>query len=438
MAEPRDLPKVDVLANSPELAAFSQSVRTAAARQAVDTARREILEGRDVDVSNLGGSAASIALKLSSGTLPIVINMSGVVLHTGLGRARLASSVADAIREAAEDHCAVEFDLQSGNRGDRQTHVRDLLCHLTGAEDAMVVNNAAAALVLVLRALAFEKDVLLSRGQMVEIGGSFRVPDIVRESGCRLVEVGTTNRTHLSDYRVGQNTGTILVCHRSNFEVVGFVSEPTVEELARLGVSVVDDMGTGCFVDLSRFGLAKTKTMADSIRAGAHVAIGSGDKLLGGPQAGLIVGSRELIQVVRQHPLARAVRVDKLTLAGLRATLALYAEGREIEIPTLKYLARTPDEVRTLAEDLARSIGKHATVESSVCEIGGGSGPGTEVPSYRVGIQTSDPDDLALRLRLSSPGVIGRIERNTFWLDPRTAESQEVDKTGLIVRECLR
>lgn len=429
---------MDVLANSPLLEHFSASVRTAAAKRAVEELRIHMLAGKDVDLSRATEIAVSVASELSSPAIHRAINMSGVVLHTGLGRSRLAPAVAEAIRAAAEDHCSVEFDLDTGGRGDRQLHVREMLCHLTGAEDAMVVNNAAAALVLSLRALACEKEVLLSRGQMVEIGGSFRVPDIVRESGCRLVEVGTTNRTHLKDYKVGPQTGAILICHRSNFEVVGFVSEPTLAELAGLGVPVVDDMGTGCLVNLQKFGLTPTKTMSDSIRDGASLAIGSGDKLLGGPQAGIVVGKRELVQQIKGHPLARAVRVDKLTLAGLRATLALYTSGRELEIPTIKYLARSLEEVKLLAEALAGAIGSRARVEPSVCEIGGGSGPGTEVPSYRVGIEVSSPDDFARMLRQSTPAVIGRIEKGTFWLDPRTAEPQEVDKTAILVRECLR
>jgi len=437
MAEPRDLPKVDVLASAPELEGFSPQVRIEAARRAVDSIRQEILSGKDADLSTAPTRAVRLALELAAGPIPPIINMSGIVLHTGLGRARMAPSVADAIRDAAVAHYPVEFDLEIGQRGDRQSLVRDLLCRLTGAEDALVVNNAAAAIVLSLRALAGDREVLLSRGQMVEIGGSFRVPDIVRESGCRLVEVGTTNRTHLRDYAVGPGTGAILVCHRSNFEVVGFVAEPSIEELARLGFPVVDDMGTGCFVNLERFGLAKTKTMADSIKAGAHLAIGSGDKLLGGPQAGLIVGRSELVQRIKSHPLARAMRADKLALAGLRATLSLYANGQELEIPTLKYLSRSPTEVEQLAKVLADAIGPKASVEPSVCEIGGGSGPGTEVPSYRVGIATDNPDQIARMLRISTPAIVGRIEKGTFWLDPRTAETQEVDKTGPIVRECL-
>lgn len=413
-------------------------MRTAAARWAIDAMRAEMQADRVVDTSGAGALAASYARSLTKDRLDPAVNLSGVILHTGLGRARLAPSVAEAIRSAAEDHCALEFDLESGTRGDRQEIVRDILCHLTGAEDAFVVNNAAAAVVLTLRALAFDREVLLSRGQMVEIGGSFRVPDIVKESGCRLVEIGTTNRTHLRDYRVGKETGAILVCHRSNFEIVGFVTEPSIGDLAGLGVPLVDDMGTGCLVDLSTFGLAKTKTLADSIREGAHVAIGSGDKLLGGPQAGLIVGRRELIGQIKAQPLARALRIDKLTLSGLRATLALYASGRASEIPTIRYLSRPIEEVRELADRLSEGIGASAFVEPSKCEIGGGSGVGAEISSFRVGVRTPNPEKLAQKLRLSHPAIIGRIEQGVFWMDPRTAETQEVDKTVAIVRECLR
>jgi L-seryl-tRNA(Ser) seleniumtransferase len=420
------------------LAAYSLEIRVAASQRAIAQLRKHILAKEEVDLGSASEMALEIARHLTVGTLPAAINMSGVILHTGLGRARLATSVAEAIREAAADACAVELDLDTGGRGDRQSLVRDMLCHLTGAEDALVVNNAAGALVLSLRALAFGKDVLLSRGQMVEIGGSFRVPDIVKESGCRLVEVGTTNRTHLKDYRVNAETGAILVCHRSNFDVVGFVTEPSIEELCGLGVPVVDDMGTGCLANLERFGLPKAKTLADSVSAGTHLAIGSGDKLLGGPQAGLIVGRRELVSSIRSHPMARAFRVDKLTLAGLRATLALYVTGRELEIPTIRYLARTLEEVKSLADSLARGIGKDTRVEASHCEFGGGSGPGMAMPSYRVGIESRNPEVLAHCLRMAKPAVIGRIEKGTFWLDPRTAETQEVDKAISIVRECLR
>jgi L-seryl-tRNA(Ser) seleniumtransferase len=437
MAELRDLPKVDQLARDPALSAFPERLRVEAARRAVDEMRQSLLEGNQVDIEASAELAGTYAQKMTEGTLRSAINMSGVILHTGLGRARLAPSVAEEIARVAVGHSYLELDDESGLRGNRQDHVRDLLISLTGAEEAMVVNNAAAALVLALRTLAEGRDVLLSRGQMVEIGGSFRVPEIVKQSGCRLVEVGCTNKTHLSDYAISSDTGAILVCHRSNFEIVGFTSEPTLGELKTLGAPVVDDMGTGCMVDLSRFGLPKTKTLADSIRQGADVAIGSGDKLLGGPQAGLIVGKQEIIEQMRMHPLARALRVDKLTIAGLAATLRLYASGEELAIPTMRYLARTQADVRGLAEGMAQAIGSAAFTEESECEIGGGSGPGMVVPSCRVGIRTAEPTVLAQRLRVSMPGVIGRIERNIYWLDPRTADNEEVSIVTELVKSCL-
>lgn len=437
MPELRDLPKVDDLARDPALSVFPVRLRVEAARRAVDQLRQSLLQGDAVNLSDTVGLAVTHAQEMSASTLRSAINMSGVILHTGLGRARLAPAVAEEIARVAGEHSYLEFDDESGQRGDRQDHLRDLLVSLTGAEDAMVVNNAAAALVLTLRTLAEGREVLLSRGQMVEIGGSFRVPEIVKQSGCRLIEVGCTNKTHLSDYTVRAETGAILVCHRSNFEIIGFTSEPTVADLKALGVPVVDDMGTGCLVDLAQFGLPSTKTMRDSIAQGADIAIGSGDKLLGGPQAGIIVGKRDLIAQMRKHPLARALRVDKLAVAGLSATLRLYANGQELEIPTLRYLARSQAEVRGLAERLAASVGPSAFVEDGECEFGGGSGPGMAVPSSRVGIRGQEPSALAKKLRVSTPGVVGRIEHDTYWLDPRTAEDDEISIVAELVKSCL-
>jgi L-seryl-tRNA(Ser) seleniumtransferase len=428
---------VDDLARDPSLSSFSREVRVAAARLTVDRLRSNILAGKPQDLQEAQSICAAIASALLGSDFRAAINMSGVILHTGLGRARLASAVVQEIVEIASNHGYLELDVESGNRGDRQNHVRSMLKLLTGAEDALVVNNAAAAVVLTLRALASRKEVLLSRGQMVEIGGSFRVPDVAKQSGCKLVEVGTTNRTYLSDYAVGPSTAAILVCHRSNFEIVGFTTEPSLKELASLQVPVVDDMGTGCMVDLSKYGLPKLKTLADSVSQGASVAIGSGDKLLGGPQAGIIVGQSKYIQKLKAHPLARAMRIDKLDLAALAATLRLYLSGRELEIPTIKYLAKSVEFVRKDAERLASLIERQAIVEESVCEFGGGSGPGMTVPSYRVGLQVSNPDAFGRKLRQSYPGVHGRIERGVYWLDPRTAEPDEVDRTASIVRECL-
>jgi len=428
VAERRNLPSITSLSQHPELGQWPEAIRVEAARRAVREARDTWKPGDNLVKDSILKGAIKSARTLSGRSMKSTINMSGVILHTGLGRARLPSAAVERVQEMIAGHCDLEIDLETGTRGDRQEHVRDLLTFLTGAEDALVVNNAAAALVLVLRSLAFEKDVLLSRGQMVEIGGSFRVPDIVKQSGCNLVEVGTTNRTHLSDYQaeLSERTGAILVCHRSNFEIVGFTAEPSLAELSRLGCPVVDDMGTGCLVDLSQFGLPKTKTMSDSIQAGADLSIGSGDKLLGGPQAGVIVGKTELIELVKRHPMARAMRVDKMTLAALEATLGLYAEGKLLEIPTLRYLSRTVDEVKQQAMHFASQIGSGAIVEASTSELGGGSGVGFSLATYRVGLPSSDAEKLAYALRTGTPAIIGRVEKNRVWLDMRCVEDGEL------------
>jgi L-seryl-tRNA(Ser) seleniumtransferase len=367
---------------------------------------------------------------LASSTLEPVINMSGVILHTGLGRARLATAAAQRAQEIAGAHATLEFDLDDGRRGDRQEHVRSLLCELTGAEDAFVVNNAAAALLICLRALAEGKPALLSRGEMVEIGGSFRVPDIVRESGCVLTEIGTTNRTNIEDYRRSLvDGGVILRCHTSNYQVVGFTSAPSMSDLASLatewGVPFIHDQGTGCIVDTATFGIDHLPTIADSVASGAHVTICSGDKLLGGPQAGIIVGNSSLLQKARAHPMARAVRIDKMTLAALESTLRLYVSGSEMDIPTLRYMAIGSDQLRSRCERLADSC--RCVVEEGTTELGGGSAPGTGLPTWRIGIDSESPDSLARELRAGRPHILGRIERDRVWLDPRTVDEDEME-----------
>lgn len=432
MTDLRKLPKVDQLASSPELQGYSQKVRVHAARAAVDHLRREIQSGNGASLLPPAQLAAELAAGMASPSLRPAINLSGVILHTGLGRARLAESVAAHVAAVAASHAAVELDLDSGRRGDRQDHVRDLLCELTGAEDALVVNNAAAGVVLTLTALCSGLDVVLSRGQMVEIGGSFRMPDIVRHSGCNLVEVGCTNKTRLSDYEevVNDLTGAVLRCHPSNFKIVGFTAEPSLEELAELckrwDTFLIDDQGSGSLLDLERFGLPSHPTLPGSIAGGASVAIASGDKLLGGPQAGLIVGKKELISTIKKHPLARCVRIDKLTLAALEATIRLYAEGREEEIPTVRYLSRPLGEIDRMARALKRAYAGVARVEDGLTEVGGGSAPGTGLPTRRVGLWSDDAEALAHQLRLSDPAIVGRIEGGCVWLDPRTLEPSEL------------
>ena len=329
-----------------------------AAKHAIVTFRRAILAGRPIPDA-IEDVAFNWALAAERNSVQPVINASGVVLHTGLGRARLADAAVLAIGEAAAHHATVEFDLVSGARGDRQDHVRDLICEFTGAPDALVVNNCASTVLLSLAALGFGKSVILSRGQMVEIGGAPRMPDVVRQSGAQLVEVGCTNKTHLRDYEeaIDASTAVILRCHPSNFRVTGFTEEPTLPELAALarskGVKLIDDVGSGCLVDTTRFGLPHEPRFGDAVRQGADLELSSGDKMLGGPQAGLIIGSPEAIKLLREHPIARAVRIDKLTLAGLAATLKLYREGRELEIPTLRALSEPLESVRLKAERLA-------------------------------------------------------------------------------------
>ncbi|MCB8933478.1 MAG: L-seryl-tRNA(Sec) selenium transferase [Fimbriimonadaceae bacterium] len=432
----RSLPKVDVLAQHPALSSYAPALRAESARKAIAWARTELKAGREVAREAIEARAEAEAGRAAQASLRPVINASGVILHTGLGRARLAAEAVEQIRAASASHAAVEFDLAEGTRGDRQAHVETMLCSLTGAEAAHVVNNAAAAVFLSLASVASGREVVLSRGQMVEIGGSFRMPDIVRNSGCRLVEVGCTNKTRLSDYReaLGEETGAILRCHPSNFRIVGFVEEPSLGELVALAdeaaVPLIDDMGSGCLVDTRPYGLPHQPTLQEAVGSKAHLVTASGDKLLGGPQAGLILGRREWVERARRHPLARAVRVDKLTLAGLEATLRLYQQGRQQEIPTLRSLARPLDEVRRAARRLARAYPGATQVSEGLTEVGGGCAPGIGVPTVRVGLRCQDPVLLAKTLREANPPIVARIEDGLVWLDPRTLDDDEVRLAG--------
>lgn len=431
MADLRRIPSTDRLMRDPGLASYPLATRSAAARAAIARIRDD---GLDPDLAPL--LAAEEAARLSGPNLGRVINLSGVVLHTGLGRARLAPRAVDAVRSVAEGHANVEFDLDTGRRGDRQAHVRDLLCRLSGAESALVVNNCAAATVLTLAALCGGREVVLSRGQMVEIGGSFRLPEIVLQSGCRLVEVGCTNRTSPRDYQraITEETAALLRCHPSNYRIIGFTNEVSSCELAALaheaGVLMIDDVGSGCFVDTTVYGLAKEPTVPESIAAGSDVVLCSGDKLLGGPQAGIILGKSRFIDVIAAHPLARAFRIDKLTLAGLEATLGLYVEGREKEVPVWKYLARSPAEIRALARRLR--VNERAEIVPSVSEVGGGSLPGQSLPTYVLAVP-GEVEQLLSGLRQWPTPIIGRIEDGRVLLDPRTLELSEVGP----VREAL-
>jgi L-seryl-tRNA(Ser) seleniumtransferase len=364
-------------------------------------------------------------------SLRAVINATGVILHTNLGRAPLADVAVEAIRDIAHGYTNLEYDLASGARGSRYTHCVGLLRELTGAEDAIVVNNCAAALVLSLSALARGRQVIVSRGELVEIGGSFRVPDIMARSGAELLEVGTTNRTHVDDYvrAVSQRAGAIAKIHRSNFSQAGFVSDVDVKALAPIaaehGLPIVHDLGSGLMIDLSQFGLSGEPTARAALDAGATIVLMSGDKLLGGPQAGIVLGSRNAIARLRQDSLSRAVRVDKLTIAALTATLELYRDPDTAvrEIPTLAMIAASEDRVRERCVLMREALGKRgvdAEVTESVATVGAGAFPTHGIPSSCVKFASRDANDVQSQLREANRPVIGRIADGSFGLDLRS------------------
>jgi L-seryl-tRNA(Ser) seleniumtransferase len=364
-------------------------------------------------------------------TLEPVINATGVIIHTNLGRALLSKRAQAAMVEAAAAYNNLEYDLEAGRRGSRYHHAEGLLCRLTGAEAALVVNNNAAALVLCLSALAKEKSVIISRSQLIEIGGGFRVPDIMTQSGAKLVEVGTTNRTYLRDYEEAikpDETGLLLQVHHSNYQIVGFTAEPELAELVTLGkrynLPVMEDLGSGTLLDTAPYGLAHEPTIQESIAAGVGVVTASGDKLLGGPQAGLILGKAEIIQKLKMHPLTRALRVDKIILAALQATLLAYLEDKAVdEIPVWRMIAAEGKSLNRRVrkwQQALKSTEVKTTIIDSYSAVGGGSLPGQQLPTQALAISTSAPNALAAQLRAASPRVIARIEADRLILDPRT------------------
>jgi L-seryl-tRNA(Ser) seleniumtransferase len=360
-----------------------------------------------------------------------VINATGVILHTNLGRAPLSDDAVRAMERAAISYGDLEYDLSTGKRGSRHEHVSRLVCEATGAEAAMVVNNNAAAVMLGLAALAAGREVIVSRGEAVEIGGGFRIPDVLKQSGAELVEVGTTNRTYARDYEtaITERTGAILAVHASNFKVMGFTHAPTIAELVDVGrrkdVPVLHDLGSGCLLPTEPYGLAPEPMPQDAVRAGVDLGFFSGDKLLGGPQAGIIIGSLESVAVVARHPLARAMRIDKINMAALAATLLHYIRGEaETAVPIWKMISATDDAIKQMASDWAESAGGEATVMESRSAIGGGSLPGETLPTWVVSLPTHraphGAEGVARALRESTPPVIARIEDDKVLVDPRT------------------
>ena len=450
--EYRKLPAVDGLMRLPSVALlaaeYGAGAVTNALRATLDAARRQIRAGGPAPAAHDWPLLVNEQLAaLFAPTLRPVINGTGVIIHTNLGRAPLSDGALAAIQAVAGGYSNLEFELERGERGSRYDHTRTLLAELTGAEDGLVVNNNAAAVFLVLSALAAGREVLISRGQLVEIGGGFRIPDVLRQSGARLVEVGTTNRTHLPDFALAMTpqSAAIMRVHSSNFKQIGFIAMPEPAELAALaraqGLIFIDDLGSGTLLDVGPLGLAHEPTVPESVAAGADLVTFSGDKLLGGPQAGLIVGRRELIAQLRRHPLARALRVDKLTLAALEATLRSYQRGRaQTEIPVWQMMAAPVAALRTRAEAWQRTLaagGIACEVVVSESTVGGGSLPGEVLPSVALALTAAAPDALAARLRQAEPPVVGRIRNDRLQLDPRTVLPRQDELLLTILRQTL-
>ena len=421
----RDLPSVDRLLRDPLLESLPRELALEAARDVLEDARNAALNGGwTFSLADLPGLVEQRVRAAMAPRLRSVLNASGVIIHTNLGRAPLSPAALEAAKQAAQGYSNLEFDLEAGERGSRHSLVTDLLGRLTGAEDALVTNNNAAAVLLILTALGQGGEAIISRGQLVEIGGGFRIPDVMRQSGVSLIEVGTTNRTYAVDFEaaITQRSTLLLRVHASNFLQVGFVHQPTLAEVVDVGqhhaLPVVDDLGSGSLLDTAHFGLATEPMVQASVAAGVALTAFSGDKLLGGPQAGIIVGRASEIGRLRKHPLMRAIRPDKLTLAALGATLVHYLRGEaEREVPVWRMISASIDDLSRRARSLADQFG--ATVVETRSAIGGGSLPGQTQPSWAVAFDTPAPDRLAAALRHADPPVIGRIEDNRLLLDLR-------------------
>lgn len=447
MTDPRrSIPPVDALLEAPAfealLTAYPRTRVVVAIRDSMDRVRESIAQGSipdDPSDAVLYASMAEAALAAADvPSLRRVINATGVVLHTNLGRAPLAEVAMQAMAGAAQGYSNLEFDLESGSRGSRYDHCVGLLKELTGADDALVVNNNAAALMLALNTVALGRGVVVSRGELVEIGGGFRIPEILERSGAELVEVGSTNRTRTTDYAKAlatQDVAALLKVHRSNFRMTGFTEEALIGELAELaassGVPLLYDLGSGLLMDPAELGLPDEPRAATALRAGADVVAISGDKLMGAPQAGVLLGSSELIAAMRSNPMCRALRVDKVTLAGLEATLRLYRDPElaRREIPTLRALSESVETLEGRATDFVKRLVSEGIVAEAVpteSAVGGGTFPGVALPSWGVAlISNAGAEELMRALRLGDPAVIGRIVDDTVHLDLRTVDTTE-------------
>ena len=453
---PAGLPSVDRLVQDGRLADLAarlgRSCVVAAARAALDEARCSLLAGGRVDPDGLAERVIAHAASAAASTLRPVLNLTGTVVHTNLGRSALPEAAIEAMAQAARRPVNLEYDLAAGGRGDRDSHLEARICSLTGAEAATAVNNNAAAVMLVLNTLASRRAVPVSRGELVEIGGSFRLPDIMRRAGARLVEVGTTNRTHLADFEAAmdERPALVLKAHTSNYAVIGFTKAVPEKDLAALcrrgGIPFCIDLGSGTLIDLERFGLPHEPTVQEALASGADLVTFSGDKLLGGPQAGIVAGRADLVARIRKNPMHRAVRLDKLRVAALDATLALYSRPERLAetVPTLRWLARPLPDIRAVAERVAAGLetagpdGWQVAVADCFSQIGSGALPAEALPSVAVCLtpKTGRPKagkraagrmlrDIAAAFRALPVPVVGRVGEGAYWLDMRCLETPE-------------
>lgn len=440
------LPAIQVLVE-----AYPRNVVVVSIRTVLDELRQTILSCKDLaelkelalEPEKLVPLISKLVEKSMAPRLRRVINATGVVIHTNLGRSILSRTATDAVSEVAQRYSNLEFDLEQGERGSRHAHIEELLCTITGAESGMVVNNNASAVLLALSTAAQDKEVIVSRGELVEIGGAFRIPDVMRQSGAVLKEVGTTNKTHLADYKqaITPETSTLLKVHTSNFKILGFTTEASLEELVALAkendLLVMHDLGSGVLVDLSQYGLTYEPTIQDSVKAGVDIITFSGDKLLGGPQGGIIIGKSDCISEMKKHPLARALRVDKMTLAGLEATLRLYLDPAKAikEVPTLSMILAADSDLLKKAKALATKLKKGKgdyliEVEKDISMVGGGALPIEELPTRVVAISSKkfSTAELEKRLRNFASPILVRVKDDRVLLDVRTILPEDFDE----------
>ncbi len=435
------------------LAAYPRKTVLRAIREAIDLRRKEILGGATPAIDDLSDAIESYIKKLCAYKLQPLINATGVILHTNLGRSVLSDRAVEHMVSTARSYSNLEYDISTGKRGKRYSHIKDIIRELTGAEDAVVVNNNAAAVLICLDTFAKGREVIVSRGELVEIGGSFRIPEVMKASGAVLREVGTTNKTHLRDYQNAMcgDTALLLKVHQSNYRVIGFTQEVPLEKLAELGkeykIPLVSDLGSGCMIDLKKYGVHDEPTVQEALRTGADIVTFSGDKLLGGPQAGIIIGKAILIQKIQKNPLLRAMRIDKMTLASLEATFMQYLDEEKAlrEVPTLNMLTQPLDIIKRRARKIFTVLKKDITgkavieVVADESQAGGGSLPEINFPTFVVSISPSviSVNELEKRLRTGFTPVIARIQDGKLLIDARTVQDKEIKDLTVCVRSAL-